>query len=297
MSLIVSSGIHTIQVSRAAGYLLEEDPAQAGQIENPSSYLYGNPKAAQVEEGSWRCAVFQFIPYVEASTASVIRDRRTGERLLSAAIAFRVTSGILSNFVYDGYPMNAVYKSNWYSRPDGTFPTNIWLPAMNYNLTLLKTNYCDGVFTNVIVNPPPGQVTNLGTLWLSPVDANTNGLADSWEEQYFRGGAPVPPNEDPDGDGHNNKEEYRLGTDPTNRDSVLKLHIAVQNADGFLFTWPVANGRTYKIQTFDRLTSELWTPTLFGFWEAAYGQTQMQCIVTNAIDQTNRFYRLAVPVP
>ena len=33
--------------------------------------------------------------------------------------------------------------------------------------------------------PTPGQTTNLGTLYLCPVDANTNGLADHWEERYL----------------------------------------------------------------------------------------------------------------
>ena len=70
----LESGIHTIKVSSAEGYLLEEDPAQPGQIENPNSYLYGNPKAARVEEGNWRCAVFQFIPVC----SGLYRQRRSG---------------------------------------------------------------------------------------------------------------------------------------------------------------------------------------------------------------------------
>ena len=88
-----------------------------------------------------------------------------------------------------------------------------------------------------------------------------------------------------------------LGTDPTNRDSVMKLQIAAQNTHGVTLTWPVANGRTYDILTSGQLTSELWTQEVFGPCEAAYCQTQMQWTVTNTADQTNRFYRLKVPGP
>ena len=242
-------------------------------------------------------AVFQFVSFVQVSTGSVIRDRWTHERLSNVKIAFNPLSEIITND-YDGYPMGASYKSHWYSRPDGTFPTNVWLPAMNYDLTLTKEDYSKGVFTNAIVNPTPGQTTDLGTLCLFPVDANTNGLADSWEERYFGIHRP-PPTVDTDGDGHNNREEYLLGTDPTDRDSVLKfLQIAVRGANGVTLTWPVTNGRAYKIQTSGRLaSSDRWTQEVFDAGEAAYCQTQMQWIVTNVADQTNRFYRIAAPVP
>ena len=88
--------------------------------------------------------------------------------------------------IYDGYPNFATnYKSYWYSQSDGTFPTNVWLPAVNYDLTLTKTNYSNGVFTNVIVTPRRGKRRTWGRCGLSPVDTNANGIADSWEERYF----------------------------------------------------------------------------------------------------------------
>ena len=199
--------------------------------------------------------------------------------------------------MYDGYPVHASYKSQWHSRADGTFPTNVWLPALNYHLSLAKTNYCERVFTNVIVNPSPGEVTNLGKLRLFPVDTNKNELADRWEERYFGGGTNGAPNEDADGDGHNNRQEYQVGTDPTNQNSVLKLHITAQTTNGILLTWPVAIDRTYNIKASGRLTSGLWTQTVFGPCEAAYSQTQMQWAVTNTAARSNGFYRIALPVP
>ena len=44
-------------------------------------------------------------------------------------------------------------------------------------------------------------------------DTDANGLADSWELKYF-GDTGVSPNDDPDGDGKTNAEEFTAGTDP-----------------------------------------------------------------------------------
>ena len=287
-----SCSTHTVEVVVATGYRMAEDSKFPNQTTNASMPIYGNPQIVTNEY-----AVFQFVPFVQVSTGSVIRDRWTHERLSNVKIAFNPLSEIITND-YDGYPMGASYKSHWYSRPDGTFPANVWLPTMNYKLTLTKEDYSNGVFPNVIIDPTPGQTTDLGTLCLFPVDADTNGLADSWEERYFGVHRP-PPTVDTDGDGHNNREEYLLGTDPTDRDSVLKfLQIAARGANGVTLTWPVTNGRTYKIRTSGRLaSSDCWTQEVFAAGEAAYCQTQMQWIVTNVAGQTNRFYRIAAPVP
>jgi hypothetical protein len=289
-SLPMNSSTHTVKVEVAEGYRMVNDPKNPNQMTNPYS-IYGNPQIVS------NVASFEFYPYVQVALGSVIRDRWTDELLSGAKITFRATSGKYSGKDFDGYPNFATnYKSYWYSRSDGMFPTNVWLYTLNYNLTLSNANYLDGVFTNVIVAPTPGQVVNLGILYLSPVDANTNGLADIWEERYFGVNRPARTN-DSDGDGHNNYEEYLLGTDPTNRDSVLKIQISAKSTNGVTLTWPIANGHTYKIQTSSQLTSESWTQTLFGPCEAQYCQPQMQCTVTNAVDQKSRFYRIVAPVP
>ena len=283
-----ASSTHTIEVAMAAGYRMIEDPNSPDQISNPFNPDYGNPRIVTMVNSN-ASYFFRFYSYVQGYTGSVICDRFTQERLSNVKMIFRSTNG---NLTYDGDPIDTKYKSDWYSQSDGTFPTNVFLPTVNYDLILTKSNYSPGILTNVIVTPTPGQTTNLGTLWLTPMDDNANGIADWWEKKYFGGG--VVTNEDPDGDGHNNYEEYLVGTDPTNQDSVMKLHIASQDIHGVTFTWPVANGRTYKIQTSDRLTSSLWTQEVFGHYKAAYCQTQMQCIVTNPAGQTNRFYRLGL---
>lgn len=58
------------------------------------------------------------------------------------------------------------------------------------------------------------------------VDSDKDGLPDSWERQYF-GDLSAKPDEDPDGDGLSNFEEYAFGTDPTNPKSFVNLKAIV----------------------------------------------------------------------
>lgn len=76
-------------------------------------------------------------------------------------------------------------------------------------------------------------------------DGNANGIADSWEQQYFPGQS-VAPNADSDGDGTSNRMEYIAGTEPTSRSSVFR---PAGSLNGTIYTMPLASvaGRTYKV--------------------------------------------------
>jgi len=50
------------------------------------------------------------------------------------------------------------------------------------------------------------------------VDTDTDGLPDGWEQAYLYG-LDYGPNDDPDGDGSDNAQEYRLGTNPLRADA------------------------------------------------------------------------------
>ncbi len=52
----------------------------------------------------------------------------------------------------------------------------------------------------------------------SPGDADGDGLPDAWEQLYFKS-LSANPNDDPDGDGLTNAEEFAAGTDPTKPDT------------------------------------------------------------------------------
>lgn len=60
--------------------------------------------------------------------------------------------------------------------------------------------------------------SNPGDPASTPVDADRDGMADSWEAAHF-GGTTAQPGSDPDGDGASNLLEYGAQTDPTNPDT------------------------------------------------------------------------------
>ncbi len=287
----LAAGVHTLRVTTAVGYLPDEDPALPNQVANLNSVLYGNPKRKGIQDQTWQTVVFQFVPFARAD--GVARDKDTGEWIDGAKIEFTATSGILSGQIFDGYPNLATYETQWFTRADGSFPTNVLLPTVNYNLKLSKAGYSNFNQSAILANPTVGTVSNLGTKLMRPLDANGNQIADWWETLYFGPGSNVVATEDRDQDTHNHREEYLIGTDPTNFSSALQFD-ELQFGASVTLTWPVSPGRTYRIRTSDSLTSDLWTVTA-GPWTAAVGQAELQ--YTDPATQTNRNYRIEVLVP
>lgn len=293
VALSLSSGTHTITVPAIAGYVIEESPLLAGQVGNPLSY-YGNPKNTVVADNAWQSVVFQFVPMGRVD--GVLRDRVTGAWAAGAKLEFRARSGAISNLVYDGFPNNATYESQWQSGPDGVFPTNVWLPTVDWDLAVMAAGYSNGLVPGAIRNLQQGTVTNLGTIWLAPLDTNRNDVADSWEQQYFPGQLVVLTN-DADHDGMDNGSEYRCGTNPTDSNSVLRLDgDAMEVTNGFSLTWPVVPGRDYRLLSTDSLRGGSW-PQAQGPWTATATQSVMHWDDLNTVTATSRFYRIEVIQP
>jgi hypothetical protein len=104
---------------------------------------------------------------------------------------------------------------------------------------------------------PPAQTNQLAageTLRVTGrwtfADVNANGLADSWEEQYFGAAAPGRPGTlDSDGDGFSDRAEFLAGTNPTNAAARLALRPPLPVASAqLLLGWDAAPGRGYRVQ-------------------------------------------------
>jgi len=94
----------------------------------------------------------------------------------------------------------------------------------------------------------------------SLADTDGDGLPDSWELRYFgslseaRGGA----DEDPDGDGLTNLQEFRAGTHPTDAGSSVRI-TAVRLVGGQVrITFPSVAGKRYRVERTDSLTGAPW---------------------------------------
>jgi len=93
---------------------------------------------------------------------------------------------------------------------------------------------------------PESEVVSV-TTWGS--DRNRDGLPDDWEVTYFGEDKTQWPSPaaDSDGDGVCNLDEFLMGTDPTDSESVLKTTI-ITTAQGARLQWNTVPGFIYQVQ-------------------------------------------------
>ena len=104
------------------------------------------------------------------------------------------------------------------------------------------------------------RLTILRTSHIADLDGD--GSSDTWERVYF-GSTNAPaalPNHDADGDGLLNWQEFVAGTDPTDAQSALRLHAALENGVVRL-RFASTETRYYNIERTSDVSSNLW-PTL-----------------------------------
>jgi len=83
-----------------------------------------------------------------------------------------------------------------------------------------SANIADGTHTaSVTVTDSAGSTGTAAVVFTVSHDADLDGLPDAWSLRYFGSPTAADASEDPDGDGIDNRTEYRLGTDPTDAQS------------------------------------------------------------------------------
>lgn len=126
-------------------------------------------------------------------------------------------------------------------------------------------------------------------------DTDSDGLPDGWE---VRSGLVPTRSEgtngaegDPDRDGYSNREEFLSGTDPQDASPTLRLGAEMGN-DGLRLTWRSIIGRTYDVETAERLTDPFRPGVLEGFPRRATSTNESVELKSARPLAGNQWYRI-----
>jgi hypothetical protein len=118
-----------------------------------------------------------------------------------------------------------------------------------------------GLYSNLVsfVNATNGAGTT-NVVWTLLV---RDGIADAWRQLYFdhidpRAGDLSRAQDDPDGDGFTNLQEFLAGTDPTNSASAFTIISVTRDVGGTTVTWNSIPGNLYQLQYKDSITDSTW---------------------------------------
>jgi hypothetical protein len=283
----LTPGPHTIEVPSVTGYWPLWDLSLPGEERNPSSYWYGNPKTVVVNPAEYQVAIFQFMPVIRAN--GVVHDGQTGGGVEGARLAFTARSGILSNAVFDGFPGQASYRTGWLTGPGGAFPTNVWLPAVDWDLTLSRSGFADVVAPGAILSAACGVETNAGAFALTPY-LTANGTPQWWLMKYgWSNDFESVVTNDPDSDGRATWMEWVSDTDPTNPASALRILGLGRDTGGVRIAWCGGTSVSQYLERSQGLGSGAW-------WTAIFTNAPPTTPSTNTLDPnpTNRlfYYRI-----
>jgi Tol biopolymer transport system component len=110
-----------------------------------------------------------------------------------------------------------------------------------------------------------GDVFAGGLNNLPALDSDGDGIPDWWMIQYFghptgQAGDLSRAQDDADGDGMNNLQEFLAGTIPTDPTSVLALRIAAgATGTNVVLNWAAAPGKSYQILSTTNLSNPVWS--------------------------------------
>lgn len=123
-------------------------------------------------------------------------------------------------------------------------------------------------------------------------DADSDGLPDSFEQQYFGQSTAGNPGDDTDGDGASNLAEYWAGTDPTNASSTFRIAEARRDGDDVVIVVAAKANRVYRVEASTSLQDGF--PIEIGTFGPSPTDILFEVRDSDAAAQPRRFYRSAL---
>ena len=185
---------------------------------------------------------------------------------------------------------------------------NGFVPSSNQTFNVAYADSRTGTFSNVASGARLNTANNLGSFVVDyatnrifltgyqSTDLDGDRIEDAWATNHF-GHSPLTPAErlaDADGDGANNYEEFRAGTDPNAPASALRLSIAYAG-DRATVSFPCVDGKEYRIWSSNNLKTwtEVTDPTFAYPWPGRCEWTD-DGKDTGGLGAASRFYRVTV---
>ncbi len=131
-----------------------------------------------------------------------------------------------------------------------------------------------------------------GTVYVTALDTNNNGIPDWWETLHF--GGPCDAAADPDNDGMSNAQEFGAGTDPNDGRSTLRIFAFHLSGGAAVLEFTSLLGNHYAVDACSELAAGNWTALNSNVW----GRTDTTLFTDTGIaGQAQRFYRVRVTAP
>lgn len=187
-------------------------------------------------------------------------------------------------------PITYRWQRNGEDVPGGTVVLERHRAFLSVALVQLPyTNY-----TVHVSNPAcPSGFTSANAILSFLADTDQDGQPDTWESAFgLDPRNPSDRDEDSDGDGLTNNQEYLSGTNPKDPTSCLKLEVSFnENGSRARIKVRALANRTYRVESTDSLVTPQWASV-----EEIVAQTaDRDALLVDPAAAAKRFYRVVTP--
>ncbi len=140
-------------------------------------------------------------------------------------------------------------------------------------------------------NDTAGHIAN-GNLFTveSNADADNDGMPDAWERLYL-GAITARPQDDDDGDGLTNLDEFHAGTNPADPSSIAMIESVLVRGTDVLIRFSSVRGKAYRLERADGLGATTWITVVGGIPGTG---ASVEVVDRGAATRGKFFYRLKI---